>query len=137
MTKKKNAHATYTRVFAQIWKIPFPFPLASLIQWKIHMEFVHEFRYVIIDQLYDKFSISKPIKFINITKTWYSLLQRCRTFDKKRKKKGKFPKFPIFQICANTLMLRWDSSVKRTFFFYCCFLSRRYIYRLGCFDSLK
>ena len=26
------------------------------------MEFVHEFRYVIIDQLYDKFSITKPIK---------------------------------------------------------------------------
>ena len=34
----------------------------SLIQWKTPVEFVFEFRYVIIDQLYDKFSITKPIK---------------------------------------------------------------------------
>ena len=34
----------------------------SLIQWKTPIEFVFEFRYVIIDQLYDKFSITKPIK---------------------------------------------------------------------------
>ena len=40
---------------------------SSLIQWKTSTAFVFEFRYVIIDQLYDKFSITKPIKFINIT----------------------------------------------------------------------
>ena len=34
----------------------------SLTQWKAAAAFVFEFRYVIIDQLYDKFSITKPIK---------------------------------------------------------------------------
>ena len=34
---------------------------------KIPTAFVFEFRYVIIDQLYDKFSITKPIAVITIT----------------------------------------------------------------------
>ena len=42
----------------------------KLIQWKTPTASVFEFRYVIIDQLYDKFSITKPIKFINITNKW-------------------------------------------------------------------
>ena len=32
------------------------------------MEFVFESRYVIIDQLYDEFSITKPVKVITIPK---------------------------------------------------------------------
>ena len=35
---------------------------SSLRQWKTSTAFVFEFRYVIIDQLYDKFSITKPIE---------------------------------------------------------------------------
>ena len=49
------------------------------------MEFVFKFRYVIVDQLYDKFSVKKPIEFINIANTetsensFFSVF--CQKFD--------------------------------------------------------